>query len=205
MFTGLVQAVGSIKKLKPLEIDAGALNISGVKVGDSICVQGACLTVIAKRGKLLRFDVSGETLRVTAGFDRPGKVNLEKSLRLGDAIGGHLVTGHVDGVGKVLKRSGGLLSVKAPRTISRFIARKGSVCIDGVSLTVNRVSGDAFDVNLIPHTLKVTTLGRLAPGAKVNLEVDLLARYAERLQLNDRQQDSEAIERAVYDGMQDLR
>ncbi len=181
MFTGIVQAVGRIVKLKPLQIDAGKLGLSDVKVGDSISVQGACLTVTAKRGKVLGFDVSSETFRVTAGLNRLREVNLEKSLRLGDSAGGHLVTGHVDGVGKVLKRFGGLLTVKVPRTLSPYIARKGSMCIDGVSLTVNRVKADTFEVNLIPHTLKFTTLKRLAPGANVNLEVDLIARYLERL------------------------
>jgi len=131
------------------------------------------------KGKLW-FDVSKETLRVTVGLAAPGEVNLEKSLALGDKMGGHFVTGHVDGVGLVSKRSGGLLAVKAPRALGRYIARKGSICIDGVSLTVNRVAGGTFEVNLIPHTLKVTTLGRLAEGDKVNLEVDIIARYAAR-------------------------
>ena len=181
MFTGIVAAVGRIVKTKPLIVEAGALRLADVRIGDSICVQGACLTVTAKRGKKLSFDVSRETLRVTAGLDRPGEVNLEKSLGLGDKLGGHLVTGHVDGVGVVVKRAGGLLQVKVPRGLARYVARKGSICIDGVSLTVNRVKGDTFEVNLIPHTLKVTTLKRLARGSKVNLEIDLLARYLERL------------------------
>jgi riboflavin synthase len=129
----------------------------------------------------LWFDVSKETLRVTAGLDRAGKVNLEKSLGLGDKLGGHLVTGHVDGVGVVVAFSRGILEVKAPGNLVRYIARKGSICIDGVSLTVNRVRGRSFEVNLIPHTLKVTTLGRLARGDRVNLEVDLVARYVARL------------------------
>jgi riboflavin synthase len=132
------------------------------------------------KGRLC-FDVSRETLRVTAGLDRPGAVNLEKSLGLGDKLGGHLVTGHVDGVGVVVVRSGGLVKVRTPKALSRYVARKGSICIDGVSLTVNRVKGNAFEVNLIPHTLKVTTLGRLARGDKVNLEVDLVARYVDRI------------------------
>lgn len=181
MFTGIVQAVGRIEKLHPLQVATGRLPLSDVRIGDSICVQGACLTVTAKRGKKLSFDVSRETLRVTAGLDRPGEVNLEKSLGLGDKLGGHLVTGHVDGVGIVLRRLNGFLQVKVPKALSRFVARKGSICIDGVSLTVNRVKASTFEVNLIPHTLKVTTLGRLARGSKVNLEIDLLARYLERL------------------------
>jgi len=180
MFTGIVQAVGRIEKMKPLQVAAGRLPLGDVRIGDSICVQGCCLTVVKKAKGKLWFDVSKETLRVTAGLDRPGGVNLEKSLGLGDKLGGHLVTGHVDGVGVVVKFSRGFLQIKAPHALSRYIARKGSVCIDGVSLTVNRVRGASFEVNLIPHTLKVTTLGRLAKGDAVNLEVDLVARYVAR-------------------------
>ena len=181
MFTGIVQAIGRIEKLEPLQVATGRLPLADVRIGDSICVQGCCLTVVKKAKGRLWFDVSKETLRVTAGLDRPGDVNLEKSLGLGDKLGGHLVTGHVDGVGIVLGHSDGFLRVKTPKALSRYVARKGSICIDGVSLTVNRVSGSAFEVNLIPHTLKVTTLKRLARVAKVNLEIDLLARYLERL------------------------
>jgi riboflavin synthase len=181
MFTGIVQAVGRIEKLNPLQVATGRLPLSDVRIGDSICVQGCCLTVIRKAKGRLWFDVSKETLRVTAGLDRAGEVNLEKSLGLGDKLGGHLVTGHVDGVGVVQRRSEGLLQVRVPKKLSRYVASKGSICIDGVSLTVNRVSGNAFEVNLIPHTLKVTTLRRLARASKVNLEIDLLARYLERL------------------------
>jgi riboflavin synthase len=162
-------------------VATGRLTLADVRIGDSICVQGCCLTVVKKAKGRLWFDVSRETLRVTAGLDRPGEVNLEKSLGLGDKLGGHLVTGHVDGVGTVLKHSRGFLQVKVPKALSRYVARKGSITIDGVSLTVNRVKGMSFEVNLIPHTLKVTTLKRLARGAKVNLEIDLLARYLERL------------------------
>jgi riboflavin synthase len=181
MFTGIVQAVGRIEKLKPLQVATGRLPLSDVRIGDSICVQGCCLTAVRKAKGRLWFDVSRATLRVTAGLDRAGAVNLEKSLGLGDKLGGHLVTGHVDGVGVVLAHSNGLLRIKAPKGLSRYIARKGSICVDGVSLTVNRVQGTAFEVNLIPHTLKATTLRRLARGARVNLEVDLVARYVARL------------------------
>jgi riboflavin synthase len=181
MFTGIVTAVGRIEKLKPLQVATGRLPLADVRIGESICVQGCCLTVVKKAKGRLWFDVSRETLRVTAGLDRPGEVNLEKSLGLGDKLGGHLVTGHVDGVGVVLKHSNGFLQVKLPKSLSRYVARKGSITIDGVSLTVNRVKGAAFEVNLIPHTLKVTTLKRLVRGARVNLEIDLLARYLERL------------------------
>lgn len=181
MFTGIVQAVGRIEKLNPLQVKTGRLPLADVRVGDSICVQGCCLTVVKKAKRKLWFDVSKETLRVTAGLGRPGEVNLEKSLALGDKLGGHLVTGHVDGVGVVLSHSGGFLRVRAPQALARYVARKGSICIDGVSLTVNRVKGRSFEVNLIPHTLKVTTLGCLARGDAVNLEIDLVARYVARL------------------------
>jgi len=181
MFTGIVLAVGHLESLHPHRVATGRLPLAGVRIGDSISVQGCCLTVVRKSKGKLWFDVSKESLRVTAGLDRPGPVNLETSLGIGDKLGGHLVTGHVDGVGVVLKHSKGLLRVKAPKALSRYIARKGSICIDGVSLTVNRVKGRSFEVNLIPHTLKVTTLGRLKKGDAVNLEVDLVARYLARL------------------------
>ena len=181
MFTGIVQAVGRIEKLTPLQVATGRLPLADVRIGDSICVQGCCLTVVRKAKGRLCFDVSKETLRVTAGLDRPGAVNLEKSLGLAEKLGGHLVTGHVDGVGRVTGVMGSVYEIQAPRTLARYIARKGSICVDGVSLTVNRVSGAKFEVNLIPHTLKVTTLRRLARGARVNLEVDLVARYVARL------------------------
>ena len=181
MFTGIVATVGRIVKTKPLVVEAGTLRLVDVRIGDSICVQGCCLTVVKKAKGKLWFDVSRETLRVTAGLDRPGKVNLEKSLGLGDKLGGHLVTGHVDGVGRVVAKKGSEYTFAAPKALARYIARKGSICIDGVSLTVNRVKGATFDVNLIPHTLKVTTLGRLAMGDRVNLEIDLVARYVARL------------------------
>lgn len=182
MFTGIVQAVGRIVRLDPLEIDSGRLDLSDVAVGDSIAVQGVCLTVTALTGKGFTADVSAETRRVTTGLEQTGAaVNLEKSLSLGSRLGGHLVVGHVDGVGDVVAFEDGVLQVRAPRELSRYVARKGSICVDGVSLTVNRVEGDAFEVQLIPHTLEVTTLGRLTAGARANLEVDLIARYVERL------------------------
>ncbi len=191
MFTGIVQAVGTVEAVAPLAqgvrltVDAGGLELGGVALGDSICVQGCCLTVVAQAGSKLGFDVSRETLDCSVGLERPGNVNLEKSLALGDKLGGHLVTGHVDGIGEVLafedagesKR----LRLRVPHALARFVARKGSICVDGVSLTVNRVADDDFEVNLIPHTLAVTTLGRLSSGARVNLEIDLIARYVERM------------------------
>jgi riboflavin synthase len=181
MFTGIVQAVGEIVRLKPLEVDCRALDLADIAIGDSICVQGVCLTVTALSGRGFTADVSAETMAVTTGLDRPGPVNLEKSLALGGRLGGHLVAGHVDGVGEVTRFEGGSLEVRAPQGLARYIARKGSICVDGVSLTVNRVQGSLFEVHLIPHTLEVTTLGRLRAGARVNLEVDLIARYVERL------------------------
>jgi riboflavin synthase len=181
MFTGIVQALGTIVRVRPFEVESGALDLADVAVGDSICVQGVCLTVTALTGRGFTADVSPATFAVTAGLERPGAVNLEKSLALGERLGGHLVSGHVDGVGEVTRFADGVLEVRAPAELARFIARKGSICIDGVSLTVNRVQASLFEVYLIPHPLQVTTLGRLLPGARVNLEVDLIARYVERL------------------------
>jgi len=187
MFTGLVETIGRIERVERrskgsrISVHAGRLPLGRVRIGDSICVQGACLTVVAKRGKVLQFDVSRETLACTTGLDRPGAVNLERSLRVGDLLGGHLVSGHVDGVGTVLSfESIGesvLLRLGVPKTLRRFLVRKGSLCVDGVSLTVNRAARGSAEINLIPHTLNVTTLSRLAPGARVNLEIDLVARY----------------------------
>jgi riboflavin synthase len=191
MFTGIVAAIGRIGQVEPrpkglrLSIDAGALDTSDVAIGDSIAVNGCCLTVVALAGRRFDVDVSQETIDCTVGLGAPGEVNLEKSLRLADRLGGHLVSGHVDGVGEVLafEPVGGShrLVVRAPAELAKYIARKGSVAVQGVSLTVNRVDGREFEINLIPHTLAVTILKHLTPGARVNLEVDLLARYAERL------------------------
>jgi riboflavin synthase len=191
MFTGLVEAVGRIERIERrskgsrIRVHAGRLPLGSVRVGDSICVQGACLTVIARRGKVLQFDVSQETLSCTTGLEGQGPVNLERSLRLGDPLDGHLVAGHVDGVGSVVlfasQGDSKRLRIRVPRGLARYVARKGSICVDGVSLTVNRTVGDVAEINLIPHTLQVTTLSRLRRGAKVNLEVDLVARYVERM------------------------
>ena len=191
MFTGIIEAVGSVREVKPAQsgmrvsIDAGALDLAEVKVGDSIAVNGVCLTVIAVAGKRLDFDVSRETLDCTTGFEPGSRANLEKSLRLADRLGGHLVSGHVDGVGTVARFEAvgddRRVSIKVPRELAKYIARKGSVAVNGVSLTVNAVNRGAFEINLIPHTLRATNLDVLAAGTKVNLEVDMLARYAERL------------------------
>jgi len=194
MFTGIVQAMGDIVAVEPagdgvrIEVDAAALDTSDIAIGDSVALDGCCLTVVARRGARLAFDVSAETLACTVGLDARGRVNLEKALRFGDRLGGHLVAGHVDGVGvvrvvqPVADATGSVtLEVDVPSTLARFVAPKGSIAVQGVSLTVNRVDGIRFSVNLIPHTLAVTTLGRLAPDARVNLEADLVARYVARL------------------------
>ena len=195
MFSGIIQAVGTIEQVEPLEkgvrltIEAGVLGLGKTKIGDSIAMNGACMTATSIAGNRFTVDVSRESLDVTVGLGAPGPVNLEKSMALGDSIDGHLVTGHVDGVGEVAAfeqlGESWRLAVRAPKDLGRYIARKGSITVNGVSLTVNRVedgpAGATFEVNLIPHTLEVTTLSRLAAGAKVNLEIDLLARYVQRL------------------------
>jgi len=191
VFSGIVAALGRISKIETrpggvrIAVSAARLGMDDVSVGDSIAVNGVCLTVIIKTPTGFEADVSAETLKCTVGLDAQGEVNLEKALRLADRLGGHLVTGHIDGVGEVTKFVAAgesvLLAVRAPAELARYIARKGSVAVQGVSLTVNEVHGPEFEVNLIPHTVSVTTLRHLKPGAKVNLEVDLVARYVERL------------------------
>ncbi|HMU99637.1 MAG TPA: riboflavin synthase [Rhodocyclaceae bacterium] len=191
MFSGIVTSIGRITQLTPrlagfrLTVEAGGLNLADVAIGDSIAHNGVCLTVVEIEGNRYGVDVSPETLACTVGLGAPGPVNLEKALRLSDVIGGHLVSGHVDGVGEVLRfdpvGDNRLLEIRAPRDLARFIARKGSITVDGTSLTTNTVKGTDFTINLIPHTLERTTLNRLSPGARVNLEVDLIARYCERL------------------------
>jgi riboflavin synthase len=193
MFTGIVQAIGCIAIVQPraeglrIGVDAGAFAENDASVGDSIALNGCCLTIVAIEAGTMRFDVSSETLGCTTGLDGVGTVNLEKALRFSDRLGGHLMSGHVDGVGAVERATpvadGGsvLLEVSAPGELARFIAPKGSIAIDGVSMTVNTVDARRFSVNVIPHTLAVTTLGALRAGARVNLEVDLIARYVERL------------------------
>jgi riboflavin synthase len=193
VFTGIIQDVGEIASATPrggdlrLEVRAQLLDLSRHALGDSIAVSGVCLTIVEFGARSFFADLSLETLRLTtAGEWRQGaKVNLEPALRAGDALGGHLVSGHVDGLADIQSRTSDARSEKyqlrAPPELARYIARKGSVALDGVSLTVNDVDGDRFDVNLIPHTQQVTTLGEWRPGARVNLEIDVIARYAERL------------------------
>ncbi len=193
MFTGIVVDVGTVKAREPrggdvrMVIGLDKIDPAGLHLGDSICVQGCCLTVTELIGRAFAADVSRETLSLTTlGELAVGSpVNLESSLKAGDALGGHLVSGHVDGVAVVNSLSGDARSTRVkitvPEHLAKYIARKGSVAIDGVSLTVNEVEGSTFGVNLIPHTQQVTTLGRLAQGTRVNLEVDQVARYVERL------------------------
>lgn len=194
MFSGIIAAVGQITEISPrddgagtvrLSIDAGGLALDDVALGDSIACNGVCLTVVDRQANCFMVDVSPESLACTVGLAAPGAVNLEKALRLADRLGGHLVSGHVDGVGEVLRfdpqGDNRLLEIRAPEHLARYIARKGSITVDGVSLTTNSVDGASFTINLIPHTLQVTTLGRLQAGSQVNLEIDLIARYCERL------------------------
>ena len=193
MFTGIVQDMGRIVALEPrdgdvrLRVAVGRLPLGAVRKGDSIAVSGVCLTVVEHDDAGFAADVSNETLSLTTLGDLlPGsEVNLEPALRAGDPLGGHLVSGHVDGVGRVVSLSRDARSWRVrfatPPGLERYVARKGSIAIDGVSLTVNEVERDVFGVNIIPHTFEVTTIGRYAPGRRVNLEIDQVARYVERL------------------------
>ena len=193
MFTGIIQAKGQIGNIEPrngdwrLTIQTGQLDMSDVQVGDSIATNGVCLTAIEIKDKTFVADVSAETLKVTTlgQFKVGTAVNLEKALRLQDRLGGHLVSGHVDGVGEVVsirqEARSWRYELQAPVDIARYIAHKGSICINGVSLTVNEVEGTRFDVNIVPHTRSETTISEFQVGTKVNLEVDVLARYLERL------------------------
>ncbi len=204
MFTGIIQAVGEIRSLEPrggdvrLTIATGKLEMRGVVLGDSIAVNGVCLTAVALAGPQFAADVSRETLSLTTLGDlKAGSaVNLEKALTLSTPLGGHLVSGHVDGVGEILQRDQDArswrLRVQAPAELARYIAPKGSICVDGTSLTVNRVEGSVFDLNIVPHTIAETIIGAYRTGTRVNLEVDLVARYLERLILGDKAPDGRA-------------
>ncbi|HNQ05235.1 MAG TPA: riboflavin synthase [Thiobacillaceae bacterium] len=192
MFTGIIQAVGHVTHVQATQggdarvrIAAGGLDMGDVRSGDSIACNGVCLTVAARTPDGFDVVVSGETFACTIGFAPGDRLNLEKALRLADRLGGHLVSGHVDGVGEVLRfepvGDSWLLQILAPESLTRYLAPKGSVAVNGVSLTVNRVHGADFHINLIPHTLDHTMLRDLKAGSRVNLEADMLARYAERL------------------------
>ncbi len=193
MFTGIIQALGKVAAIEPqggdrrLHIATGKLDLATTKIGDSIAVSGVCLTAVQLADEGFWADVSAETLSCTTCADLQvgAVVNLEKALTPSTALGGHLVSGHVDGVGQVIERHDDARSVRlriaAPAALARYIAAKGSICVDGVSLTVNTVEGAEFELNIVPHTLQETTLGEYAPGRRVNLEVDIIARYLERL------------------------
>jgi len=193
MFTGIIVATGRVTSLTEkggdleLAIDAAGLDVARIALGDSVSVQGVCLTVTRMEGTRFHADVSRETMAKTTlgNLDSGSRVNLEPSLRAGDALGGHWVSGHVDAVGKlkalVQDARSWRLEFELPASLMRFVAPKGSICVNGVSLTVNKVDGRRFDVNIIPHTLKVTTLGELKIDDGVNIEIDVIARYLERL------------------------
>lgn len=195
MFTGIIQAVGKVREPEKLgngvrlTIHAPDLGLEDVKVGDSIAVNGACMTVIDKTDTDFKVDVSAESLSKTTGLNTFGEVNLEKAMRLGDRVDGHLVSGHVDGVGLVESMEpvaeSWRLVIRAPRMLSPYLAYKGSITVNGVSLTINKVEDTAMDtlvtINLIPHTVQVTTLKNLRPQSEVNLEIDTIARYVERM------------------------
>jgi riboflavin synthase len=196
VFTGIIETTGIIEKAvvsaanTQLTINAPRLGLHNVAIGDSISVSGCCLTVVSKTSETFSVDVSQETLSLTHGLVQGAEVNLEKSLRFGDRLGGHLVSGHVDGVGTVTTMddlgASWHLQIEAPSEMAKFVARKGSVTVNGISLTVNSVkdlpNGNAvFDINIIPHTHQVTTIRLLRKGSKVNLEIDLVARYLERM------------------------
>jgi riboflavin synthase len=197
MFTGIIQAIGEIERLEPrggdmrLAVRAGKVKLDGAAIGDSIAVNGVCLTAVEIGGGRFTADVSRETLSLTTlGKLAPGsRVNLETALTLATPLGGHLVSGHVDGVGTVLEvredARSWRLQIHAPGELARYIAHKGSICVDGTSLTVNEVKGAVFDLNIVPHTLEETIIGGYRSGTRVNLEVDLIARYLERLILGE--------------------
>ena len=204
MFTGIIEAIGTLSRIETqggdgrFTIDTGKLSMASVRLGDSIAVNGVCLTAIELGDHHFVADVSTETLsRTTLGEAKPGThVNLELALLPTTRLGGHLVSGHVDGMGVIVEKQGDARSwrftLDAPSAIAKYIAEKGSICINGISLTVNEVKGTRFGVNIVPHTLKETTLGETAVGDRVNLEVDLLARYLERLLMGDKAAEAES-------------
>ncbi|WP_177421077.1 riboflavin synthase [endosymbiont of Lamellibrachia barhami] len=204
MFTGIIQSVGTLAGQEPkggdvrLYIHTGQLDLADVALGDSIATNGVCLTVVELPGDGFLADVSRETLSLTTlhNLKSGSPVNLEKALTLNSRLGGHLVSGHVDGVGKVVGRREDArsirLDIEAPKALAKYIAHKGSICVDGASLTVNGIDGSRFDLNIVPHTLQETTLEGIQVGHEVNLEVDLIARYLERLVLGEKASESAA-------------
>jgi len=209
MFTGIIQATGEIRALEQRDGDArltiavGRLEMGDVALGDSIAVNGVCLTAVQLDAHSFVADVSGETLACTTLGDlSPGaRVNLEKALTPTTRLGGHLVSGHVDGVGEVLRRWSDARSerfrIRAPAGLAKYIAEKGSICVDGISLTVNRVEGAEFELNIVPHTLSETTMGDFTAGRRVNLEVDIIARYLERLLLGEKAAEPGGVSEAL--------
>jgi riboflavin synthase len=203
MFTGIIQAIGHIEGVAArggdvrLTVDTGDLDLADVALGDSIATNGVCLTAVALTAQGFAADVSRESLALTTlHLLKPGsRVNLEKALTLNTRLGGHLVSGHVDGIGRVVERRGDARSIRfaieAPAELARYIAHKGSICVDGTSLTVNAVRGAVFELNIVPHTLQETIMESYQAGTQVNLEVDLIARYLERLMLGERAADPE--------------
>jgi riboflavin synthase len=210
MFSGIIATTGRIVKVEPLQdgvrlsVDVQGWDVSDVAIGDSIANNGVCLTAITNGDGHLQFEVSRETLNCTVGLEAPGEVNLEKALTMADRLGGHLVSGHVDGVGEVLKfepvGESHELVIRAPATLAGYIARKGSITVNGVSLTVNWVRGTDFSINLIPHTVAVTTLRLLQAGSEVNLEIDLIARYVERMLQWQTESRQESLKDSQKDG-----
>ena len=201
MFTGIIQAIGTITTLEPkgqdvrVRIQTGKLDLSDVQLGDSIAVNGVCLTVVELPGDGFWADVSGETLSRTtfADLQKGSQANLEKALTPTTRLGGHLVSGHVDGIGEIINRQTDGRSerfvIRAPNALARYIAEKGSICVDGISLTINGVNGAEFELNIVPHTLVETTMSEFKSGTRVNLEVDIIARYLERLLLGEKAAD----------------
>lgn len=209
MFTGIIESIGSVAAMHDkggdmrLTLKTGKLDMSDVQLGDSIAVNGVCLTVIEMTSGSFSADVSGETLRLTSlgKLQQGSRVNLEKALTLATRLGGHMVSGHVDALGKILERKDDARSiwflVQAPENLARYIVHKGSITVDGTSLTVNAVSGNEFELNIVPHTLQETIMSGYVPGTEVNLEVDIIGRYLERLLLGDKAADKNATDKGV--------
>ena len=209
MFTGIIESIGSVAAMQDkggdmrLTLKTGKLDMSDVQLGDSIAVNGVCLTVIEMTSGSFSADVSGETLRLTSlgKLQQGSRVNLEKALTLATRLGGHMVSGHVDALGKILERKDDARSiwflVQAPENLARYIVHKGSITVDGTSLTVNAVSGNEFELNIVPHTLQETIMSGYVPGTEVNLEVDIIGRYLERLLLGDKAADKNVTDKGV--------